>query len=139
RRARELSRERRARSRTLVSIGYVQAALEAWWDEKEFFVVLSFLAESKTVEVIATVNRFGEQDNEIDDRAGGILTPEDVALKKGFFKQRLAELGQRLTPSQLEEAELRFIGAMSFVSFELGGKQPAELKLTGVELREFMR
>ena len=59
-----------------------------------------------------------------------------MALKKGFFNQMLAELGQRLTPSQLEEAELRFIGATAFA---FGGEQPAELKLTGVELREFMR
>ena len=136
RRERQLSREKRALIRTLLGLDYDQAALETWWDEQEFAVVLSFLPESKPVEVIATVNRFGEEDNEIDDRAGGILTPEDVALKKGFFNQMLAELGQRLTPSQLEEAELRFIGATAFA---FGGEQPAELKLTGVELREFMR
>ena len=136
RRERELSREKRALIRTLLGLDYDQAALEAWWDEQEFALVLGFLPESKPVEVIATQNRFGEQDNEIDDRAGGILTPEDVALKKGFFNQMLAELGQRLTPSQLEEAELRFIGATAFA---FGGEQPAELKLTGLELREFMR
>jgi len=31
---------------------------------------VEFPAESKPVEVIVTLNRFGEQDNEIDDRAG---------------------------------------------------------------------
>ena len=136
RRERELSREKRALIKTLLGLDYDQAALEAWWDEQEFARVLSLLPESKPVEVIATVNRFGEQDNEIDDRAGGILTPEDVALKKGFFHQMLAELGQKLTPSELEEVELRAIGAMSFL---FGGAQPAELKLTGVELRELIR
>src|SRR5205814_5367527 len=86
------------------------------------------------------VNRFGEEDNEIDDRAGGILTPEDVALKKSLFNQRLAELGQQLTPAELEEVELRVIGAMSF---GLGvedyvPKDAADLKLTGAELRELV-
>ena len=136
RRERELSREKRAIIKTLLGLDYDKAALEAWWDDQEFAVALGFLPGSKPVEVIATVNRFGEEDNEIDDRAGGILTPEDVASKKSFFNQILAELGQRLTPSQLEEAELRFIGAMSFA---FGGEQPAELKLTGVELRELIR
>jgi len=139
RRERELNREKRAMIKTLLGLDYDQAALEAWWDEQEFAVVLSFLPESKPVEVIATLSRFGEQDNEIDDRAGGILTPEDVALKKGFFNQMLAELGQRLTPSQLEEAELRSIAIIGAMSFPFGKQEPAELKLTGVELREFMR
>src|SRR5881396_3579811 len=60
RRERELSREKRALIKTLLGLDYDQAALEAWWDEQEFAVVLSFLPESKAVEVIATVNRFGE-------------------------------------------------------------------------------
>jgi hypothetical protein len=136
RRERELNREKRAQVKTLLGLDYDQAALEAWWDEQEFALVLSFLPESKPVEVIATLNRFGEQDNEIDDRAAGILTPEDVALKKSFFNQMLAELGQQLTPSELEEVELRSIGAMSFL---LDGPELAELRLTGVELREVMR
>jgi hypothetical protein len=57
-------------------------------------------------------------------------------MKKGFFNQMLAELGQRLTPSQLEEAELRFIAAMAFA---FGGEQPAGRNLIGVELRELVR
>ncbi len=140
RRERELSREKRALIKTLLGLDYDQAALEAWWDERDFGLGLSFLPESKPVEVIATLNRFGEEDNEIDDRAGGILTPEDVASKKSIFNQVLAELGQQLTPAELEEAELRLAGAMLFgFGGEFGGEQPAELKLTGTELRELIR
>ena len=136
RRERELNREKRVLIKALLDLDYDQSALEAWWDEPEFALVLGFLPESKPVEVIAVLNLFGEQDNEIDDRAGGILTPEDVALKKRFFKQMLAELGRQLTPSELEEVELRSIGAMSFA---LADEHPADLKLTGVELRELIR
>ena len=136
RRERELSREKRALIKTLLGLDYDQSALEAWWDEQEFVLVLGFLPDPKPVEVIAALNRFGEQDNEIDDRAGGILTPEDVALKKGFFNQMLTELGQYLTPSELEEVELRSIGAMSFA---FADEHPTDLKLTGAELREIMR
>jgi len=135
-RERELNREKRALIKALLGVDYDEAALEAWWDEQEFARVLGFLPESKPVEVIATLNLFGEQDNEIDDRAGGILTPEDVALKKRFFNQMLAALGQQLTPTELEEVELRAIGAMSFA---LADEHPTGLKLTGVELRELMR
>jgi hypothetical protein len=135
RRERELNREKREQIKTLLGLDYDQAALEAWWDEQEYALVLSFLSEPKPVEVIATLNRFGEQDNEIDDRACGILTPEDVALKKTFFHQMLAELGLHLTPTELEEVELRSIGAMSFGFEDL----PAKLNVTGKEMREFMQ
>jgi hypothetical protein len=57
-------------------------------------------------------------------------------LKKSFFNRMLTELSQQLTPSELEEVELRSIGAMSF---RLDGEEPADLKLTGAELREFVR
>jgi hypothetical protein len=136
RRERELNREKRAMIKAWLGLDYDQAALEAWWDEQEFAIGLNFLPAQKPVEVIAMLNRFGEEDNEIDDRAGGILTPEDVALKKSCFNRLVAELGQLLTPSQLEEAELRFTGAMSFA---FGGEDPAKLKLTGVELRDLIR
>ena len=140
RRERELNREKRALIQTLLGLDYDQAALEVWWDDQEFAIGLNFLPEPKPVEVIALVNRFGEEDNEIDDRAGGTLTPEDVASKKSIFNQLLAELGQQLTPAELEEAELRFAGAMLFgFGGEFGGEQPAELKLTGTELRELIR
>jgi hypothetical protein len=136
RRERELNREKRAMIKALLGLDYDQAALEAWWDEQEFAIGLNFLPAQKPVEVIALVNRFGEEDNEIDDRAGGILTPEDVASKKSCFNRLLAELGQLLTPSQLEEGELRFTGAMAF---EFDEEDRAKLNLTGVELRELVR
>ena len=136
RRERESSREKRALIKTLLGLDYDQAALEAWWEEQEYAVALNFLPGSKAVEVIATVNRFEEEDNEIDDRSGGLLTPEDVVSRKSSFNQMLAQLGQRLTPSELEESELRFTATLSFA---FAGAEPAELKLTGVELRELIR
>src|SRR5207245_2818423 len=42
--------------------------------------------------------------------------------------------GQQLTPAELEEVELRVIGAMSSLD-----EEPTDLKLTGAELREFVR
>src|SRR5436189_124014 len=85
---------------------------------------------------VANLRAIGAPENEIEERAGGILTREDVALKKRFFNQMLAALGQQLTPTELEEVELRAIGAMSFA---LADEHPTGLKLTGVELRELMR
>lgn len=136
RQERELNREKRALIKALLGLDYDQTALEAWWEDQEFTPVLSFLPEPKPVEVIAIVNRFGEEDNEIDDRSGNIPTPEDVALKKSAFNRMLAELGQRLTPARLEEAELRCVAAMS-IGFAQA--DPAEPKLTGDELRELIR
>src|SRR5262249_32537743 len=91
RQERELNREKRALIKALLGLDYDQTALEAWWEEQEFAAVLNFLPEPKPVEVIAIVNRFGEEDNEIDDRSDNIPTPEDAALKKSAFNRMLTE------------------------------------------------
>jgi hypothetical protein len=136
RRARELKREKRELIKALLGLDYDLKDLEIWYDEKEVGMLLGLLADPKPVQVIALGREAGELIEVIDHEAGGILTPEDVALKKQLFDRMLMDLGRNLTPFELEEIELRVVGVAGFL---FNDEKPRGFPMTGREFRELVR
>lgn len=140
RRIRELRREKWELIQTLLGLDYDLEDVKNWHEEEWAAMLLGFLPDPRPVQVIAQAKRFGEESEGIEHEAGGILTPEDVALKRRRFDQMMMELGKRLSPFELEEAELRAVAvAMFMVDNLFGDKPPQGLPLTGPEFRELVR
>jgi hypothetical protein len=136
RRTRELQREKRELIKTLLGLDYDLKDLEIWYDQKEVGILLGLLPDPKPVQTIALGREAGDLIEAIDREAGGILTPEDVALKKQLFDRMITDLGRKLTPFELEEIELRVVAVAAFL-FDNG--KPREFPMTGGEFHELVR
>jgi hypothetical protein len=121
-----LDREERDLVRDLLGVELEAEMAKYTGDEDRNERVYGFLAPEKRDQVSQVQAKFDELEQQIYSRSKGFLIDSDQEALRQLQKQRDAELAQVLTPTELEEYQLRNSPTAASLRAQLHGFNPSE-------------
>ena len=122
--------------RELLGVDWTTKANQIWKREPIVIVLLGFLADEKAPQVMTLIDRVGDESRRLRDETGGIFLPDDLKRLEIIGDGLMADLAQRLTPSELDELRMRAQASLLLMARELHFDG---VELTGAELRDLAR
>lgn len=134
RQLRALEQEMEELTRSLLGVGFRSELVKYWGEDESTAVQLSFLPAEKQHAVQALRDKYAALEEDIYNRARGLLLDEDSAQLRQLARAREAELAQMLTPEEFEAYQLRNSDTAHNLRSQMAGFQPTE-----TEFREIFR
>lgn len=123
---RELQNEQRALVKELLGVDF-RAEWSKFFDDDDNAVrAYGFLPESKRGPLQEILSKYEELEEQIYDRARGLMLDEDQAQLNDLERMRDAEIAQLLTPEEYKEYELRNSPVAEALREQLSGFEPTE-------------
>ncbi|MEY2408409.1 MAG: hypothetical protein QOF48_1079 [Verrucomicrobiota bacterium] len=122
----DLDREQENLVHELLGVNFRVELARYWSVDEPVALNLGFLPPEKQQGIQAIHDKYAAMEEEISDRARGLFLDEDQAALVRLQKQREAELGQLLSPKELEEYQLRNSETAQSLRQQLTGFQPTE-------------
>lgn len=134
---RELTEEKYAVMRELLGQPWVPYAVHEYYDEEITGLFLGFLPEEKQPWVASAAWQWSQRFEYQREQPGYLRCPENQAREEAMIQDLLRELGNLLTPEELEEGMLRAVSIVHLFSNHDGDL--AGFNLTGAEFRELVK
>lgn len=99
--------EQRALIKELLGIEWCKEGYHAWQEEGMVAVLLGYLPDDKVPQLMGVIERGSEAASAVRNEVNGILIEEDYARLDTLRAEIFQQLGQLLTPAELEETRLR--------------------------------
>jgi hypothetical protein len=133
-RAEALELEKRALIKDLLGIEWSNSEHD-WEEESMVALLLGFLPQEKAPQLMGLIENSTAAARRVRDAADGILIAEDYARLDAMRAELFQQLGQLLTPAELEETHLR---AQLFKGLFGSDLHTDGVALSGAEFRELI-